>query len=944
MNLHHAAAAAFAALTLSYAPNQARAQTPAQPAPPPCAGSTLSGIVADTTAALIPGARLDLDGGRFTQTSAPDGSFRFPCLARGTHKLVVSAPDFASRILTLTTPRNPLTLTLQPATVDTNVDVAAADTDGAATNTNTSGPTQTIAGKQLQQLADDPDDLLRELQQMASAAGGSNATIAVDGFQESTALPPKSSIAYIKVNPDLFSAEYREPPFEGGRIEVYTKPGQKAYHGALFATNGSSWENARDPFSTSSSPLGKQRYGFELTGPIRPHVRNGEGSDFALNLEHRSIDNFAVIDATTIDPTSGALTNISQNVPTPQRLWIGLARVDWQLGPKNTFIASYAANVSHLSNLGVGGNTLAESGYDSQKFDHMIRFSDVTSLSNKIMHESRLSLHLIRQAYTPVSTAPQLSVAGAFTGGGNTLGAQQLHWFTTEFDDDVILTPKHHTLKVGLQLINYDDHRQLPTNVNGSYTFGGVLNAPVLDANNHPTGQTTTLTGVQQYQRALKGLAGGAPTTYSAVTGSPTVNFDQLYTTLFAQDDFDTGHGLHIAYGLRYFTQTSPTTFSSLTPRLGLLWSPTKKGTFTLHAHTGLFSTQIGDGDYAEVLREDGVHRITTTLNSPTCTPGPFSPTTCNPTGTAIYSQRQLQPTLTQGSYAIQNIGGTYALPKGWNLSADYYYGRLWNMVRTRNINSPLTGSATGPRALGLANTNILQLQNSSQGGGSLIFVGLEQHTIKHLQLFFGSVRNALTGDSDNTFFITPQSSFTNAGEIAHRSGNGVWQTFGNATLTLPVKLQLSANYHGSGDIHYNLTTGFDNNNDGDLNDRPAYAPAGTPLCSVNPNANPCAYATRYGLLTASGVPGISAAPFVRRNLGVMPWTTYLDANLQRNFALNDPKSTHPQSLTLNVRSSNVLNHLNVTSVGGVLGSPQFGQPYAADNGRRIELGARYSF
>jgi hypothetical protein len=48
--------------------------------------------------------------------------------------------------------------------------------------------------------------------------------------------------------------------------------------------------------------------------------------------------------------------------------------------------------------------------------------------------------------------------------------------------------------------------------------------------------------------------------------------------------------------------------------------------------------------------------------------------------------------------------------------------------------------------------------------------------------------------------------------------------------------------------------------------------------------------------------------------------------------------------LTLNLRSSNVLNHLNVTQIGGVLGSPLFGVPYAADNGRRIEAGIRYSF
>jgi hypothetical protein len=87
---------------------------------------------------------------------------------------------------------------------------------------------------------------------------------------------------------------------------------------------------------------------------------------------------------------------------------------------------------------------------------------------------------------------------------------------------------------------------------------------------------------------------------------------------------------------------------------------------------------------------------------------------------------------------------------------------------------------------------------------------------------------------------------------------------------------------------------------------------------------------------------GVGSLP---RNKGYMPWTFYLDTNLQRVIKLtHDDKAEHPQTLTVNVRSSNVLNHMNVTSVGGVLGSPLFGQPYAADNGRRVEFGLRYSF
>jgi len=85
-----------------------------------------------------------------------------------------------------------------------------------------------------------PDDLKRELQQLAAVGGGSpsNTTISVDGFQGSSALPPKSSIAYIEVNPDQFSAQFREPRSMEQGLRLY-EAGAEDLSRALFATNGS---------------------------------------------------------------------------------------------------------------------------------------------------------------------------------------------------------------------------------------------------------------------------------------------------------------------------------------------------------------------------------------------------------------------------------------------------------------------------------------------------------------------------------------------------------------------------------------------------------------------------------------------------------------------------------------------------------------------------------
>ncbi len=880
-----------------------------------CTGTTLAGVVRDSTLALIPGATVTLDGG-VTSTSGPDGRFSFPCVANGPHKLTAAAEGFARLESTATVPRAAsLALTLRPEEVDTSVDVAG-DAPGGDPTVN--GPSAAISGERLQALADDPDDLLRELQQLAAAGGGNpaNTTIAVDGFQGSSALPPKSSIAYIKVNPDMYSSEYREPPFDGGRVEVYTKPGQTTFHGALFATNGSPWENARDPFSTSKAALGKERYGFELSGPVRK-----QGSDFALALEHRSIDNFGVVNAVTLD-SGGNQVNTIANVATPQRLWVGSARVDWQLGAKNTFIASYSEKVNSLQNVGVGGQSLAENGYGSGKYDHTLRFTDVTTVSAHLMHEARVSFRWDGENDVPTSTAPQVQVAGAFVGGGATFQARGLHEFGIEADDDIILSKGKHTLKAGEQFFLYDEHKRLTTNFNGTYVFGGGT-AVVLDANGKPVaGQMTTITGLEQYRRALLGLAGGTPTAFTGVTGTPEVDFTSVSVALFVQDDWKVGHGVQISAGMRYYLQNDPTILSGATPRLGVLWSPNKKGTWTLHAHAGLFSGRIDTDDYGEILRENGTTRVTSTV---------YNPVYGNPFAGAapIQSMREFAPGMGLLTYAIENVGATRALPHGWNLSGDLYYGRLWNYGRTENINSPLNGVPTGLRP-GPANLNILQAQNSGQGRADVIFAGVEQHSLKRVQFFVGAVHIDIIADTDDMLTSTPQTTGSDAGEYARRSNQPPWNVFGNGTLHLPYKVDLSGDLNAAGDAHYNITTGFDNNGDGDFNDRPQYAAAGTPG----------AIQTKYGLLTNSG--GIGVFP---RNKGVLPWTIHLDTNLQRSFKLSrNAKAEHPQALTVNVRSSNVLNHLNVTTVGGVLGSPDFGVPYAADNGRRVEGGLRYSF
>lgn len=857
----------------------------------------LTGVVTDTTSAIIPGAKVTLDS-KIVRISGPDGRVSFPCVTAGPHTFTAIFPDFVTYTILATAPHpNELTFRMVPS-AEASITVSASDED---VQVQSPGGTNglTIGGKQLQALADDPDDLLRQLQQLAAAAGGSpsSTTISVDGFQDGAKLPPKDSIAFINVSPDLFSAEYREPPFGGGRVEVYTKPGAKTFHGALFTTNSSSWMNARDPFSTVQGSLGKQRYGFDLSGPIRK-----VGSSFSVSLEHRSIDELGVVNAITFD-SAGTPIRTVDSVAQPQRLWIGQVRADYQFTPKDFAFITYSAYVSSFANMSVGGSTLREAGYASGTADHTIRFSNITTFTPKLVHESRLSFELYHETDIPNSTAPSVQVSGYFTGGGASIGNTRKFQTSFEYDDDVILTAGKHSIKTGYQLFLKTRNSDVLTNFNGSYVFANA----------------------QQYLAKT-------PTLFSNVSGTPNVRIRQVRFVGFFQDDIKLRPNLTMSAGLRYFLETDPATFHNFNPRLGFAWSPDKKQAWQLKTHFGVFNGQFGADDAQELHREDGVQRITSLVYNPTY----GAPLT---NATPIHAMRTLGPGVTPGTFVIGDLSVSKDLPFGFNLNAQTVFVRFLTYDRTVNINQPLDNNPYGARPF-TPNLNILQVQGSGTGRGHGEFFGLSNFKRKRVQFFVGALHLNIRDNTDDNLFAQPQSAYSNAGEEVRRDNQGLWQTFGNATLNLPSKIVLSMNGFTQGGLPFNITTGSDNNGDGNFNDRPQFAAPGS-IANGTTTFN-----TPYGLLTNAGpiVNGIPTRP-IQRNLGSQPWSFHLDANVQRAFVITrNAKDDHQQTITANIRSANFLNHTNVTASGSVLGSPQFLLPVAADTARRIEFGLRYSF
>jgi Carboxypeptidase regulatory-like domain len=890
-------------------------------------GIQIDGTITDPAGAVIPGATVQAASGERTTADAT-GHYVLPCAHAGSTTLMVEADGFApgtARAAAQLGGVAHINLQLAIAAVQTDVqvgeDVTAMDADHGV-------GTRTLTTQDVQLLADDPDDFLRELQALASRGGGipGAATITVDGFQNGSALPPKGLIASIRVNPDMFSPEYERAPYLGGRVEIFTKPGAGSFHGALFLTDSDGSFNATDPFSLTATPAGKRRYGFELSGPVVPNR-----GDVSLALEKRDIDEFNVVNAVTLDANNNQVP-LQQAVSAPQRLWIASVRSGWQLTPKDTATLSFSADVNNLGNQGIGGLTLAEAGYSSLVREYDLRFANTQTLSANLLHETRIGYTWKRTDQTPLSTAPALQVAGYFNGGGATSQNLNDRERDLEVDDDVMITHGKHSLKFGAQSLGIFVHDYDPNTFNGAYIFGGG-SAPTLDANNNPTGQTTTISAMEQYRRALLNFPGGTPTTYQLTTGTPLVPLAQWRLALYAEDAIKLTPGFTVATGLRYQLQTSPGSFANFAPRVGFSWAPGKKQSWVFHLRAGLFHDPNIRSYATEVYRLNGARQQQATVYSPSFS-DPLTPITGS---IKVSTVNQFPKSLDQVSSLQSHISVEHNFNHDWHALATLFWAENWGSLRIANINAPLVSSSNGtppdptaallaPRPIAL-NENIMQYQNSGHLAGKIFVTGVDRNSSK---LGFSAyyVHTNLKTDT-GTGVISPQSSYSEQGESSRPDGQTANAIYASGHLTLPYKVELSSILDAESGQPYNITTGTDVNGDGNFNDRPSYASA----------SGVGVYSTRFGFLTTNTVNGD-----VPRNLGTMPPRIHLDTNLSRVFKLNPNDKDHPRTLTFNARSANLLNHTNVTAVGTVVSSSTFSQPLSAETARRAEIGVRFAF
>src|SRR5581483_998738 len=248
-----------------------------------------------------------------------------------------------------------LNLQLKVAATTEHVTVSDETEPLISTSASNNASALVLRGSDLDALADDPEDLMADLQALAGpSAGPSGGSIFIDGFSGGE-LPPKNSIREVRINQNPFAAEYDKLGL--GRIEIFTKPGSEKYHAQVDYNYADSFWNSRNPYSSEKAPLLLNELEGNAGGPINKR------SSFTLDFQRNAVNNGFITNGYNLAPGTYNIVPFNSIYVVPQRFLRLTPRIDYQLNPKHTLVFRYSITRSYLDGIGIGNLDLPARGY-----------------------------------------------------------------------------------------------------------------------------------------------------------------------------------------------------------------------------------------------------------------------------------------------------------------------------------------------------------------------------------------------------------------------------------------------------------------------------------------------------------------------------------------------------------------------------------------------------
>ena len=370
----------------------------------------------------------------------------------------------------------------------------------------------------------------------------------------------------------------------------------------------------------------------------------------------------------------------------------------------------------------------------------------------------------------------------------------------------------------------------------------------------------------------------------------------------FVQDEFRVRPNLQVALGLRYDWQNYFHDNNNVAPRGSFAYAPGNSQKTVIRGGAGLFYDRTGPQPIFDLIRYDGYRLLQYVITSPTYPD-------LNEVGpTSIV---RLDPTV-KLPYLVQfGIGIERQVAKSTTLTLNYYGTRGVNLFRSRDVNAPPPPNyiARSDPAYSVWR----QIESSADMIAHSLEIGLRGNVTRYftgmIQYILGRAYNNTGGNpamgARSTLNSFPANNYDLSGEWAradfdqrHRI-NLLGTIIPRRSFKLGVALSV---YSGQ---PYTMTTGRDDNHDGLANDRPV---------------------------------GVS------RNSLQGPAYADFDVRWSRDFYFVRAKKEKGPMATLGIDAFNVLNHVNYAGYIGVLSSPFFGKPVAAQPVRRLQASFRFRF
>ncbi|MBI3264823.1 MAG: TonB-dependent receptor [Acidobacteria bacterium] len=895
--MRHRLGAKATATILVFLSQPVLAQTPAQRRSPstPTAVGRLLVTVADPSGAVIPGATVTIlgqDDATKAATVAPaqtsdKGIATFERLALGRYNIQAEFPGFENGTLKDIRIRSgdnkhilvlPLQKLTDTVTVGRDAQEAAADPRGRSFGT-------ALTREQIEALSDDPEEMQRQLQEMA----GPGAVMRIDSF-EGGKLPPKAQIKAVHITRDAFAAENH---FAGALfIDIITQPGVGPLRGGVNFRLRDGSMSGRSPFTPTKGPEQTRDFGTNIGGSLI-----SQKSSFNIGISGTSAYETPNLNVAL---PGGATRSEALSIRSPRDSLFVRGLLDYAVTKDQTLRLSFFQNRSTQKNLGIGAYDLPERAYSSDNRSSTLRIQEAGPLGRRFFTNTRLQITWSDSDSHAVVEAPTIHVNDAFTSGGQQMAGGR-HTRSVNLASDLDYVRGIHSLRTGI----------------------------VLDSGWHRSDDTSNYLGTYTFE-SLAAFEEGRPRGYRRRLGDPTITYWNLEAGWYLQDDIRVRKNLTLSPGVRWEAQTHLQDLANIGPRFGITWAPGTSGNTTLRASWGIFYDWLNPNTYEQTLRVDGFRQRELNIVDPIYPdPGFFGVI-------PPINRYLLGDDVQMGRTMRLSAGLDRKLTPKIRVSTTYSHMRGADLLRGANLNAPVAGVRPDPvfgnvvEVLSDAASRQHQLSTNVSYNLSAPSPDLNKARFNWRRLSFnlGHFLGRSENNTDGAFNMPPSGDL--ATEWGPAAGDVRQRVFFFISTSMLKNFNVFLNVNASSAPPYAIRTGRDDNGDLVFNDRPL---------GVGRNT-----ARSRGQFTLSGSFAYTFS-FGKRTIPLPPGIRIMGTgaggfNIETVAQPDAPR----YRLTISLNVQNLTNHANYSGFSGTMTSPFFGRPTTVLGTRKIDIGMNFSF